>query len=184
LLHAVADLQGRLFNILRKGFLEAFLKNGSEREKNYAVENTIYVFAQFLAWTELIRQDLRFVAHKDPEDTARLRRLQEVVNKTLTSDSINAPFMIFSGEQRALGEFMIHEVSGTRQVMGYGAFLSADKTTINQWLDPLRQELRNAAGNSKILQERLIPLQHTMIELMDLLDPDGVNFSKVERFKI
>ena len=47
LLHAAYDLQSRIFNILRKAFLKTYYANGSDRDKEYAVENTVLLVAQF-----------------------------------------------------------------------------------------------------------------------------------------
>lgn len=48
LLHAAYDLQSRIFNILKRGFLKRYYTDGSPREKEYAVENTVFLLAQFL----------------------------------------------------------------------------------------------------------------------------------------
>jgi hypothetical protein len=58
LAHAAYDLQSRTFNILKQAFLNRYYANGAAREKEYAVENTVFLLAQFLGWTEIIRQEV------------------------------------------------------------------------------------------------------------------------------
>ena len=58
LMHAAYDLQSRIFNILERGFLDRYYFRGSAREKEYAVENTVFLVAQFLGWTEAIREEI------------------------------------------------------------------------------------------------------------------------------
>ncbi|MBL8186502.1 MAG: hypothetical protein JNK38_00765, partial [Acidobacteria bacterium] len=52
---AAFELQSRCYNILRGQVLKNFHANGNEREREYTIQNTCYVFAQYLAWTEIIR---------------------------------------------------------------------------------------------------------------------------------
>lgn len=59
LARAAYDLQSRLFNIVKGRFLETFLANGDAREQAYALNNTVFVIAQFFAWTELVRRELQ-----------------------------------------------------------------------------------------------------------------------------
>ncbi len=61
MMHAVYDLQSRIFNILKRDFLTAYYTNGTDREKFYAQQNTVFLVAQFLGWTELIRQEIQFL---------------------------------------------------------------------------------------------------------------------------
>ena len=58
-MHAAYDLQSRIFNILERGFLDRYYFRGSEREKEYAMENTVFLVAQFLGWTEAIREEIQ-----------------------------------------------------------------------------------------------------------------------------
>ncbi len=77
LLHAAYDLQSRIFNILQKAFLKTYYANGSDRDKEYAIENTVFLVAQFLGWTELIRQEIQFLDLGSDDDTRKLRSLQD-----------------------------------------------------------------------------------------------------------
>ena len=59
LMHAAYDLQSRLYNILKQDFLGRYFVHGTPREKDYAIENTTFVLAQFLGWIEAIREGVQ-----------------------------------------------------------------------------------------------------------------------------
>jgi hypothetical protein len=61
LLRAAQDLQTKLFNILRLHLFRNFYFDGSFSEKEYAVENTLYVVAEYLCWVEIIRLERQFL---------------------------------------------------------------------------------------------------------------------------
>ncbi len=61
LLWAAFDLQGRIFNIVAQQFLVAYLLNGSDDEREYARHSTVFVFAQYLGWVEIVRRSVQFL---------------------------------------------------------------------------------------------------------------------------
>jgi hypothetical protein len=60
LARAAYDLQSRLYNILEHSLISAYFDNGDERERAYVVDNTVFLVAQYLAWTEIIPAFRRF----------------------------------------------------------------------------------------------------------------------------
>jgi hypothetical protein len=58
LLGAAYELQGRLWNILSLDFLRRYYFEGDEAQKTYAVENTLYVLAQYFCWSEILRHEI------------------------------------------------------------------------------------------------------------------------------
>lgn len=72
LLWAAFDLQSRAYNILHgfevdrlpgsgKGFLRAFLAEGTERQADHVKRSSAFVFAEYLGWVEIFRTDLQFL---------------------------------------------------------------------------------------------------------------------------
>lgn len=61
LLQATADLRSRLVTILAEDFLGRFFIKGKEEQKIYAVRHTLFVFAEFLCWIEVLRQGVSFL---------------------------------------------------------------------------------------------------------------------------
>jgi len=184
LMHAAYDLQSRIFNILKRDFLHGYYSNGSSREQEYAVENTVFLLAQFLGWTEIVRQEIQFLALDDDDQSKKLRRLQDGIYTQLQTDRVVAGFRLFAGEQRAVGELMIHRGTSTPKALGYAAFLTSRNVTIDRWLDPLRDDIRRMALSVEPFKPRLIPLQHSLIDLLQFLDPNYVHFPRERRDKV
>ena len=184
LLHAAYDLQSRIFNIMRRGFLPAYLINGSPREQQYAVENTLFLVAQFLGWTELIRQEIRFVDLASDNETRQLRELQDSMYSEFQTDAYGKGFRLFAGEQRAVGELMIDRSGDAPRCIGFAAFLTSRKAPIDVWLDPLRDDVKQMAVDLQPYSKRLGKIQHALIDLLEFLDPEYVRFPQRSRGKI
>lgn len=184
LLHAAYDLQSRVFNIVRRSFLPVYFTNGSPREQQYAVENSVFLVAQFLGWTELIRQEIRFVDLASDEGTRRLRELQDSIYSEFQADGYGKGFRLFAGEQRAIGELMIDRADEPPRCIGYAAFLTGRKQPIDVWLDPLREDLKQMATELQPYLMRLTRIQHALIDLLEFLDPDYVRFPRQNRSKL
>jgi hypothetical protein len=88
------DLQSRLFNILRGGALN-FISHGNERERSYMIDNTAFLIAQYLCWTEIIRRQVQFVNLEKDGDTKRLQQLQGHIRGRWASDRLPPIFRIF-----------------------------------------------------------------------------------------
>ena len=121
LMHAAYDLQSRIYNILKQRFLPTYYTGGSKREQEYAVENTVFLLAQFLGWTELIRQEVQFLDLSSDDQTRTLRELQDSFSTQLRSDrsEFGTGFRLFAGEQRAVGELMIDRATGVPRCIGF-----------------------------------------------------------------
>ncbi|MDW4500134.1 hypothetical protein R5H30_19260 [Sulfitobacter sp. D35] len=184
LLHAAFDLQSRIYNISEQGFLQRYLANGNDREQKYAVENTVFLVAQFLGWTELVRQDIRFMEMEEQEKTQALRKLQDGVYASFQTDALGPVFRLFAGEQRAVGELMIRRETGGSHCLGYASFLTGRPPEMDRWLDPLREDIQRYATSPVILCQRLVPIQHSLIDILALLDPGHVYFPEASRTKI
>src|SRR5215471_16800222 len=72
LLDAAQTLQSRLFNIVEQNYFGRYLRCGDADEERYAREYTLYGFAEYLCWAEIVRRELRFL---DLRDAPRTRRL-------------------------------------------------------------------------------------------------------------
>lgn len=90
---AAFDLQSRVYNILfgfevsrrpgSSGFLQAFLLDGTEQQANYVRSSTAFVFAQYLGWVEIFREDLQFLDLGDSKTNRQtLRRGNQPRHKT------------------------------------------------------------------------------------------------------
>lgn len=184
LLQAAYDLQSRIYNILKRGFLKTYYTNGTDSEKEYAVENTVFLVAQFLGWTELIRQEIQFLDCANDDETRELRSLQDNMYTRLQTDKFGKGFRLFAGEQRAVGELMIDRTGDLPMCIGFAAFLKDRNSNIDHWLDPLREDVKKLAVNVQPYEKRLISIQHSLIDMLEFLDPKHVYFPTGSRGKI
>jgi hypothetical protein len=182
LLHAAFDLQTRLYNIARQDFLTRFSgEKATCSQRQYAIDNTVYLVAQYLCYGEIIRRGMLFL---DPVDRRRQRtlmeameRVRDVFSNTMT---ISDPVLcLFRGEQRAVGEVMLTESDGAVpglprwDCMGYASFVARlGEPEVDRWFSSLRQSLETLAGGLQSHKERLIQLQHSLLELVILIDPN------------
>jgi hypothetical protein len=184
LLHAAYDLQSRIWNILRQNFLAAYLQRGDPREQHYAVENTVFLLAQFLGWTELLRQEIQFLDVGDDEATRRIRTLQDQLYTLLQTDKWGKGFRLFAGEQRAVGELMIVTKGDAPRCLGYAAFLKSRDLSLDFWLDPIREDLKSMSLDIAPFRERLRAVQNALVDLLDFLDPNSKHFPAGSRDKL
>src|SRR5215831_2605357 len=95
LLDAAQTLQSRAANIVANDYLSRYLHCGIADEEQYARDYTVFAFAEYLCWVEIVHRELRFL---DVGDIDRNRQLLALLNKTqvtLQTDKIESPFMVF-----------------------------------------------------------------------------------------
>ena len=184
LLQAAFDLQTRLYNIRRQTFLDQFYVNSAnDAERSYAVSNTLFLLAQYLCYGEIIRYGLLFAAPTDRRRQKDLMEAMERIRDTL-SNSIRIPdrtLCLFRGEQRAIGELMLVPVAdpgagGPRwDCLGYAAFSArlAHEPDFAVWFESLRSSLDTLAKDLDQHDTRLVELQHGLLDVVELIDPDA-----------
>jgi hypothetical protein len=161
---AAFDLQSRLYNILR---LDFFAKHGEATDRGEeASRTTLFRLTQYLGWTEILRRDIQFLSFPEAEDTRRVAQLQREISKCLLTDDFGPEMMIWSDQQRALGEEMIVEEHSKVMCMGYARFSESCDGVFAVWLDRLRNEVQAPAA-----APRLLRLQHLLCQLVEILDP-------------
>lgn len=188
LARAAYDLQSRIWNI-HQNFLVMYLVNGDERQRSYAIDNTVYLIAQYLCWTELVRREIQFIDLESNNETRKLLRLQDSISSQWGTGRgrtglISPLFCIFAGEQRAIGEALIQTGRRGPECMGYGEFLKSFGEGVNPLIDSLRADVVSSSSNLAAVTERLLNLQHAMIDLLALLDPDYLRFPEDRRLKL
>jgi hypothetical protein len=192
MVRAAFDLQSRLFNILRQdpeGFLSKYYGRGNAAEKEYAVESTLHVIGEYLGWVEILRREVQFL---DLQDVARNRELNEkldAISSAFYVDTIDPVFRIFRSEQRAIGEVMMtgtpDEDHGGRECLGYASFVSARRAPdFSRWFAKLEADIGLLAEDPSVHRERLIRLQHALIDVVDFLDPEFARFPRHIRTKL
>lgn len=173
------DLQSRIYNILRKGFVKVYLVDGNARERAYAIDNTVYLIAQNLCWTELVRREVQFIDLGRAKRTRRLLHLQDTLYSFWSTDTHSARLRLFAGEQRALGEALI--ARDRAECIGYGLFLDTFPPGANPLVDALRVDVAGLGAGLPDATDRLSEVHHALIDLLDLLDPKYVRFPRERR---
>ncbi len=194
LLQAVFNLETRIYNILQMDFLGRFQgPANTPEEREYAELHTVYVFAQYFCWVEILRREAQFL---DPSHAQRdqlvVRTLEEVRDRF--TDSLGNPdrtFRIFRGEQRALGEVMLVQAldPGPREprwaCMGYSQFVAAvDDPSLDRWCRPIRADIAAIAGSGELGAVRLREVQGRLVDILDILDPQAQRISSHLRRRV
>jgi hypothetical protein len=153
---AAYELQGRIYNIVVLGFLRKYYVDGDEAQRTYAVENTLYVLAQFLGWSEILTREIQFLSFADTDRTRAVARRQQEVVEVLQSDdpALGRPFLIWRGEQRAIGERMIEHDRRRLHCLGYAGFLDRDEAAFGRWLGRLERDIARARSRAGALRGR------------------------------
>lgn len=181
---AAYDLQSRLYNILEQGLIPAYFDSGDERERSYVVDNTAFLVAQYLAWTEIIRRDIQYIDLGQDEQTRELAHLQDDIYGLYQTDRFDRMFRVFAGEQRAIGERMIRDGARGPQCAGYAAFLDQLAKAPDPLLEPIREDVRNLSTRLQDARPRLVALQNALIDLLAFLDLDFIRFPEKRRTKV
>jgi hypothetical protein len=178
------DLQSRLYNILRQGLINVYLTQGNDREKSYVIDNTVFLIGQYLCWTELVRSEIQFIPLGASSETRELVRLQDTIYALWGTDLHPPLLRIFAGEQRAVGEALIQTTARGQECMGYGVFLKTFDKGVNPLIDLLRADVMALDSGLGQATERLERLQHALIDLLKMLDPEYLRFPENRRSKV
>jgi hypothetical protein len=189
LLGAAFDLQSRLYNIVAKSFLGRYLYDG-EDSRRYAIDNTLHLFAEYLAWMEIIRREIQFLDLGGEIANRKWLLALEDLRDILARDDIDAVLRIFRGEQRAIGETMTVRVEGSangrsRESLGYAQFVSRrQQEDFNCWFQRLENDLVLLADDPRAHLERTVLLQNKLIDVIEILDPQGSRFPPERRTRL
>lgn len=181
LLHAVYDLQSRLYNVIVQGLIDAYYTHGNEGEKEYVVNNTVFVIAQYFAWTEIIRREIQFIDFRDSDNTKKISELRDNIYGLWQTDGFSDPFRVWAGEQRAIGELMIEDVNEHHTCIGYAAFLNKLKENNETLFKKLQNDVVSLSNSGSQSFPRLREIQHALIDILDYLDPEYIRFPKERR---
>jgi hypothetical protein len=178
------ELQSRIFNIVRRGFLTVYWKGGDDRTRAYAINHTVFVIAQYFAWTELIRREIQFIDLGADEETRQLAQLQHKIYAAWQTDRYKPLLRVFGGEQHAIGERMIREGPRGPQCMGFASFLDYLNCSPDPLICALKADVEALGHGFEEALPRLTELQHALIDLVLFLDPEAVRFPKKNRTKL
>jgi hypothetical protein len=178
LLLACYELQARLHNILKVQFVEKYITDDKSGKRKAAIDSTLFVFAQYFSWREIIRQEIIYLHFPKDSQTRKIYRLLGEIGRIFLSEEYGAQFMVWRVEQRGLGERMIASADGKLSCIGYASFLER-RASMHEWLGPLEHDLENLGKEGRA---RLRELQHMLLDLIGELDNTGTLYpSDVDR---
>ena len=187
LLWAAFDLQSRVYNVVTRQFLNVYRQSGTAEHKAYAYRNTLFLFAQYFAWVEIIRRSVHFLDLGSEKENREIVNHLSGISNVLTSGSFpDLLFLVFRGDQRAIGEIMIEsQLPGELGCMGYAAFCAKLDTeeSFAGWFKALMSDISELVTD-ETPRPRLIMLQHRLIDLINFLDPDSIRFPDRHRNKV
>lgn len=172
LVAAAFELQSRLHNILVLDFVGKYIKDERPGKREAAVHSTLYVFAQYFAWRELIRRDVQYLKFSRDKETRLFAQLLRDIGEEFLADQYGPQFMIWRVEQRGLGERMIVESDGGTTCRGYAAFLDK-RGTMDEWLKPIERDLEIIDDGGR---KRLTNIQHLLVDLVRQLDDNNKRY--------
>jgi hypothetical protein len=180
LLRATIDLQSRLFNIHRNRFLIR-AAGESEAYQAYAVQNTLFVIAEYFGWVEVMRREVQFLDLGDIEANRRLSELLLVISKAFGHMKMEPIFRLFHGEQRALGEIMLTtrptETHTSYECIGYARFIDKlDEPSFARWFTQLEADIKTLMQSPDLHCQRIVAVHSGLMDLIDFLDPNCVRF--------
>jgi hypothetical protein len=193
LLRAAYDLQSRIYNIVAREYLDWYWRRGDAAQKENAIYGTLWLFGQYLGWTEILRREIQYLDVGSRLANQQIQGCLNQISAALSTDSppLGKALQIVRGEQRAVGDFMIAgrvtPAEGSRpDCLGYSEFIRAlpplnrrkfgrgdSYSPVATWRARLTDDLERAgAGGTDHLPARLATVQRLLVDLVDLLDPD------------
>ncbi len=188
LLRSAIDLQSRLYNIHRSQFLQRFYKESPALQR-YALYNTLYVIAEYLAWVEILRREIQFLNLGDFDLNRQLSELLASINQGFGRYKSGSTLQLFNGEQRAIGEIMTVPRPNNEGIgydcIGYALFVKKmDDPEFAGWFEKLKADIDALATQPNIDLQRLILIHSRLIDLIDFLDPHCIRVPPKHRTRI
>lgn len=122
ILLASQDLQSRLYNIADYKITEFYSCDG--RFKDNLLVYTAFVVGQYLSWVYIIRQRAQFLQYETGQTNKWITSAIDAVSDEWLSDLHGECFMLWRGDQMAIGEMMTVRDGDQLSPMGYGTFFT------------------------------------------------------------
>lgn len=182
LLLAAFHLQARFYNIVNGDFIARHM-GADQEERQYARASTLFRVGDYFGWIEVLRRDLQFLDLGEAAKTSELVERLDLVSHTFSNTDWfpKSVFHLFRDEQRGIGEVMLEPVAGEArryQCIGYATFVERLEldTKFARWFNRLSAEVDQLIHPAPGQLDRLIEVQHALINVINFLDPDGRRF--------
>lgn len=170
---AAFDLQSRCWNIVKNNF---FGKFGREHDRfPDAQMTTLFRFAQYFGWAEILRREIQFLSFPEEQDTRCVAELLAKIAARIAASDNDETLMIWVDEQRAIGERMIVQDADGVHCMGYAAFRDAYEDCFARLFARVIDDLDAPAA-----KVRLRDVQHHLCALVSQLDKKRLRYSEAQ----
>jgi hypothetical protein len=176
LLAAVDDLGSRINNIRNDGFLTYLHLEGREQTARLG---TLFRFAQFFGWAEILYGYADRLRFEKDENTKLVADLLNKIGKTLADDGFDrldddffetTQLMLWREEQRAIGEMMRVSDEHPRCV-SFDSFTQEYEKRYSRWFTTFSAQLD---PDRTPYSQRLEKLQELLAKLLEELDVDNL----------
>jgi hypothetical protein len=175
LITATFELQDRIQNLLRTTHNSILVYLPTPRRGELAIHSTLFRFAQYFGWTEIVRREIQFLEFGATSATRSVQDALGNVGWAFATDKLGRDFMIWREEQRAIGERMLSGDAQPLTCIGFASFTDRYTDEFERWLRPVASSLR-----APFDRRRLVKLHNLLIDLGKQLDPDEVRYSWAE----
>lgn len=155
-----------------------------EDKKDMIYVYTAFLIGQYLSWTYILRRQAQFLRFSTDKTNEQLNKIIDTITQQWSYDGHAGedPFMLWRGEQMAIGEKMtLPEEDGQLYCMGFAAFsekYQTDATNFKKWFKPIEQGISRIVEAEKshnpVATFRLRRLQHLLIDMVLLLGSDRI----------
>jgi hypothetical protein len=191
LMLAAYDLQSRIFGIVQRNLLSY---TGDENKKDLIYVYTPFLIGQYFSWTYILRRQAQFLRFSTDKTNKQLDKILAAISSEFGLDKHKGedPFMLWRGQQMAIGEMMTVTAGdqGELYCMGFAAFAVKYNSdpAFKKWFHPIETGITllveaSGQGNS-VANYRLRRLQHLLVDLVLLLDEDQIQMVGNTQLKV
>jgi hypothetical protein len=190
LMLAAYDLQSRLWGLVQQNLLH-YHKDDEKKDLIYVY--TAFLVGQYLSWTYILRRQAQFLRFSTDKTNMQLNQILDTIANEFSLDKHRGedPFMLWRGQQMAIGELMtIEEENGQLYCTGFAAFTSKYHSDLEfkKWFRPIERGITALVDarrvDNNVPTYRLRRLQHLLIDLVVLLDVDHVALGQGKQSKV
>jgi hypothetical protein len=170
LLAAASEVGRRVENIRHDKFL-AYVGPGSERTRQARL-TTLFRFAQYFGWREILRTEVQLLRFEREADTRRVAALIGDIDWAFGSDKLGEGVrgMLWAEEQRGIGELMkSRNEDGSCTSRGYATFASEYDEKFAPWMNRLEAHV---LSEEALTSRRLLLLQWALLGLVTQRDEE------------
>jgi hypothetical protein len=187
---AAYDLQSRLWGLVQYNLLNYA---EDEEKKDLIFVYTAFLVGQYFSWTYILRRQAQFLRFSTDKTNKQLNQILDRITSEFSLDKHQGedPFMLWRGQQMAIGELMTLEQEQEQlYCMGFAAFARKynSDAEFKKWFQPIESGLQllvdaRTRGNA-VATYRLRRLQHLLIDLVLLLDQERVESAGNKQVKV